>query len=919
MRIINTFVVLAMMLLCSLSVSGQISQQPYTNNWYVGNTSPGEWIQFKRVWLSKGDYRFTTQAVASAESKTVHLKINDEILQENVAVPFNPENTFGKVLLGYKSLQEGYYDIKLVFETGDVNCDMIFIRKSESLSNTVLDDDTKYELNLTDGMHTFAIGGHANSTRELLNGTDAGADATWKDPNGNNFSRKQVLSWNKQSIYNYNLPYTQETTDIYVQEQAEAKVEVVFAHGRGEPDNLSTVQISDRTYKTGPGGAPCAALKFLVDGIQRNPYVRGQMKIAYFADNATFHLGIKKYLGVDLVWGNPEHQEFIWNYSIKKFYREIPREMLFFTQDGKVPMQWWSANSHLTYPDCGYQLKEFFEFIALKMKEEFDLDVAFILGTSFFDRDSRLNDLAWGIQGWYSWRNDVRTEIRDFKDKKFAFAFNGGRMPMKDCFLNDWDPETNQGTWKKDDVHITSNDTDGTPRMRQVYVDGHAQQAEWVVLEAWGDWREGSTWYRSHHPEYAFPNQYIALVREFADRNSGSILLEAEGCDEYYTTKPGNSGGAYRLNWYNDMDKEFWDANLEADISVFRPLHHLSDIKKHGTSSDKPFTKIVTGWKDVWAIGNGNDIFCNEVDGYPVVAWRRALKRLLAKDLAMGGHTVWAIDTQGTLMQANLSNYQDCHTSSGWYNKQTGIKIVDIDASQVMLWGIDQNNKVYYRDFEGLRDWTQVHGELTSITADESFIWGFTPSGDIVRLSTQSRSEWKKIDNPYKLIKLSAGNYEVWGINAQNKVYRMSSSGLGEWQYVNEGFMEVGVGVDYVWLLDTKGVPYQYEMSGFQNISVFDKTGSTAIPDNKFYANSVIIKENPFRENLNIEISSGDQDEITVMIFGLDGRCYKAEKLTIQAGINPVRLDGISHLTKGMYILTVTGKTQNSKNKIIKN
>jgi hypothetical protein len=920
MNIIQKYFAVICLLCAGLTMSAQIEQQPFSNTWYVGNTSAGEWIRFKKVWLSAGDYRFTTQAVAATGGKRVHLELNGETLNFGVSVPSNANNTFAKVHLGHKTLPEGYYDVKLVFETGGVNCDMIFIRKSSSAGNSVEDDDTKYELNTTDGMHTFAIGGHANSTREMLNGTDPGADAVWTDPKGNKFSRAQVLGWNKQSIYNYNFYYTQETTDIYISEQVEAKVEVIFCHGRGEPNN--TKQVTDRAYLTGPGGAPCGGLKYVIDAILRNPYARNNIKLAYFADNAPFNLAIQNYLGVEqLVWGNPEHQEFIYNYAVKKFYQTVPRELLFFTPDGKTPMQWWTANSHVSYPSCGYELKEFLEYMVRKVKEDFDLDLALILSTTFFDRDSRTKDIAWGAQGWFSWSNmDVRTEIQTFHDKKFAFALNGGRKPMKDNVLNDWNPVNNSGTFYGDDAHVTANYADGTPKMRQVYIDGYAQNAEWIVLEAWGDWREGSTWYRSHHPEYAFPNQYIALVREFADRNSGSILLEAEGCDDYYTIKPGNLGGAYRLNWYNELDKEIWDANLEADISIFRPLHNLSTPVQVSTVADKKMKKIFAGLRDVWAFDANSNVYCNEVDGYPVAAWSRLDRVQPAVDIAMGGNCAWLINTVGTLMKANLPNNQDCNKTTAWENKnQEGLTIVDIDGSQSMLWGIDNNHKVYFRDYEGVRNWTQVSGALTSITADESFVWGFNPDGDIVRMSAQNRQDWMTVPNPHNLTRLSAENYEVWGVNAQNQIYRISSSGYGEWQHVADGYSEVSVGVDYVWLLNSNGVPYKIEWSGFQEITVFNPANMTAIENRMYTANSVTVKGNPFHEALHIEIISNANDEVVLSLFGIDGKIYTSKKITLQTGSNRIVLDHLSNLNQGVYILSVSGKMQNAKIKVIKN
>jgi hypothetical protein len=574
-------------------------------------------------------------------------------------------------------------------------------------------------------------------------------------------------------------------------------------------------------------------------------------------------------------------------------------------------MQWWTANSHVSYPASGYQIKEFFDFIGQKMKEVFDLDVAFILSTSFFDRDPRTKDLAWGVQSWFSWSNlDVRTQITTHKNKQFAFALNGGRKPMKDNVLNDWNPKTNTGTWVGTDAHIKANYDDGIPKMRAVYQESYAQKAEWLVLEAWGDWREGSTWYRSHHPEYVFPNQYIALTREFADPNSGSIVLEAEACDEYNSTTVGNSGGAYRLEWYNDLfsDKEFWDLNMETNINVFRPLHKLSDIILQHHQRDKINLKqIATGLKDVWAIGTDEKVYANEVDGDPVQLWERSSQLQVAKDITTGGATVWVINTVGSLLSAKLSDGQDFNVSSNWELKNTPVKIVDIEATQAVLWGVDEDCKVYYRDLGGIRPWTQVAGSLKSITADESFVWGITPDGEIAMMSAQQKENWKIINNPYQLVKLSAGNYEVWGVNAKNEVYRMSSSGFGNWEYVNSGFAGVSVGIDYVWLIDVNGKSYKYEMSGFDNKTAFNRNQLTSIyENNRTFRNSIQVKQNPFRDYLNIEINCSAESSAVIRISDLSGVMLKVVQTKLTPGKNTLNMDGLGNLLSGVYILTVS-------------
>jgi hypothetical protein len=75
-------------------ITAETSSRISTNNWYVGNTTAGEWIQFRQVWLSEGDYRFTTRSVASKSLQTVHLELNGQALSERVEIPSNTTGEF---------------------------------------------------------------------------------------------------------------------------------------------------------------------------------------------------------------------------------------------------------------------------------------------------------------------------------------------------------------------------------------------------------------------------------------------------------------------------------------------------------------------------------------------------------------------------------------------------------------------------------------------------------------------------------------------------------------------------------------------------------------------------------------------------------------------------------------------------------
>ena len=76
--------------------------------WYVGNTSPGEWIQFTNVWLSAGTYRFTANAGASAFGAAMHLEVDGVNLRPGVVVPNTGRaDSFAPVHLGSANLAQG--------------------------------------------------------------------------------------------------------------------------------------------------------------------------------------------------------------------------------------------------------------------------------------------------------------------------------------------------------------------------------------------------------------------------------------------------------------------------------------------------------------------------------------------------------------------------------------------------------------------------------------------------------------------------------------------------------------------------------------------------------------------------------------------------------------------------------------------
>ena len=860
--------------------------------------------------------------------------------------------------LGHKHLKKGYYDIKLVFDTDDINCDMIFIRKSSATSNNVLDDDIQYSLNWDDPMPIFAITATNFTSAALAKCGDKGDNGSWTDKNNNYFTAEQMLRWYKQQLYTYTPENTEEAMDQLVSELVEAKVEVAYMHGRGDHDKVHNVD--DRLYTGGPGAFGPRLIKRFVDAVKRSPYAKDHLKMAYFVDNAVFPRAYDdpKYgntTGKTMEWGDPDFQEYIWNYMFKPWYEVVPKDMLYIRpSSGAVPIQLWTANfSEYDYNKKDNKILEFLEYIEGKMDETFGLKVDWILPDNFWKRDPRTEEKAAGIQGWFTWGANITPTPWEFKGKYYSFAFNGGRLPLNNVWYNDWvydkDPILETGTpvldnsgKPKDDAHFSSLAKDGkTPVIREIFENGKKVKSEWIVLESWVDWAEGSTWYRSDHPEYLYPNQYISLVREFADEESQCILLEAEGCDDYYDKTPGNSGGAYRYEWHHGK---------ESDLDIYRPLHNILDLCKQGTASwpsTAHVTNFTAGFNDVWQSTSVGNIVCKPIHGEdPSSSFLPIDKKPSGslKKLALGKYYAWAI----TDVSGNNKVYRTELQPGAACNQVTnGQPMADLDLNMREVWGIDAEGAVYYRNLHGevrldggtkqQTNWIKVGDDnirLKSITADDKFVWGFTTDGKLVRMSSESKKGFLEVGNPYNLTKIDAGGGEVWGVNEDKEIYRINSSGAGEWERVltngvipDDKAENVSVGYEYVWI---QGVPvttgrsksstyYRAILDGFQGKSVYALAGSSTGTgvDITNAETKVSAFPNPFTDFVRVDVSAFIAEPAQVALYDMKGNLVMSRMEQLQEGQNRITLN-TSSLNNGVYILKVISEHSKAIIKLVK-
>jgi hypothetical protein len=99
-----------------------------TNGWAVTTTAAGEWIEFKEINFSAGNYRFPIRYSALA-NRTVRLLIDGVALPDVVLPATGGTNSFDTFSLGSTAVMHGIHTLRFFFVDGGVDVDWMFVKK----------------------------------------------------------------------------------------------------------------------------------------------------------------------------------------------------------------------------------------------------------------------------------------------------------------------------------------------------------------------------------------------------------------------------------------------------------------------------------------------------------------------------------------------------------------------------------------------------------------------------------------------------------------------------------------------------------------------------------------------------------------------------------------------------------------------
>jgi len=756
-------------------------------DWYVGNTAAGEWIEYQHIWLTTGNYRFTGRVGAAVGGVSLHLEVDGTTVRSGVTVPNTGRaDRFDEVHLGSTALAQGYHDLRVVFDTGGASIDWFALKKSDSTATEVSADDVTIDRPPTSGMLVGPVVGYEHQESGIAGGS--AYVPSIKDKAGNAYTDAQLTAWYGVPMYRDYDRRTDRYWDVMVDELMASRAQVPLFHCRETTD--FTHDLQDRRYQPGGGSYEGRWLKKLAEAVARNPRAMTSLKIGMFWEDGGIATGFNARYGYLPSWGDPAFVDYVMDYWLGPWFDNVPKNLLYQPTPGRPIIRMYTVNPDSVVQDG--RLGDFLSGIRSRMRSRYGLDPLLVLN---YAADAAAQTQAWGLAQWVTWDGPLFTSY-PFGGTYWGTVSSGSRRRIDTVWLNDWNPATNTGTGAGDspghDSHQPRIGTDGVPSLWKALKQAQDLGTRLVAEEGFTNISEGNSIFRSCHPEWAFPNQHLGAMREFADPATGSYLLEAEACDRYQKITPGgNHGGSFRRQWYS-----------ATNLDVYRPLHNLQPWTAESTGPGN-LAQIVAGFYDVWGIDAGGQLWGREITGNPD-RWNLIADtmKFTSVSLSHGPGNIYAWGVSGGSVYSCPMPYSSDAWVHGSWTKRTGT-VVQVSAGRWDVWGLDASGHVYHRPIDGSGAWVQAGSmALNRIAVEDTFLWGlqgsqiYYASYDPTAPTTLT---WIACPNPSNLTQLQVGSEEVWGTNASGQIYRKSASGAGDWELVDGTATALTVGENFVW------------------------------------------------------------------------------------------------------------------------
>jgi hypothetical protein len=308
--------------------------------------------------------------------------------------------------------------------------------------------------------------------------------------------------------------------DTLVQELLASRVNVVMAHGRGCYDASSG--------DSGNGNMCPRLLRHLIAAIDRAG-AHDVLRLGMFDDTGAYQGtrtavdGLPESARFDL--GDRSSWRFFWDHNMRIWFDTVPRH-LWYRRDGRPVVAFWTLSSYFFMNQRG-NASALLKDLRQKFQQRYGEDPLFIVDSEWINTDPTITTAeAQGVNDWFDPSRAVYT-YKSWGGAKWGASVPGFR-----------DPDNLPGCGAACRERVRRNGATFREAMQA------GRDSRLTLLEGWTDVAESAGYYRSDAWDY--PNQYINLVREFADPQLRTLKLEAEGADSYVDFSPENRGGAFR-------------------------------------------------------------------------------------------------------------------------------------------------------------------------------------------------------------------------------------------------------------------------------------------------------------------------------------------------------------------------------------
>jgi hypothetical protein len=347
------------------------------------------------------------------------------------------------------------------------------------------------------------------------------------------------------TTYNRDLP---SFWDILVDEHLFSRVNVVMAHGRG---------CYSLTSGTDGNGNMCPRLlSNLVAAVQRAG-AEDVYRVGMWDDTGAYQ-GARNHVdnlpaGTLFDLADQTSWRFFWDYNMKIWHDTVPSS-LWYRMNGRPVVAFWSlASAFFTHQQGNASL--LLRYLRSNFQTTYGEDPLFIVDQTWTQLDTTITTTdAQGMNAWFE------PPGNSYTFRSWAGSDWGAMVPG---FRN---PDTDAGCGAS--CREVLRDDGGT--LRAGLSAGIDAGSSFNLLEGWTDIFEAAGYYRSG--AWTFPNQYIDIVREYADPSVETLRFQAEGADTFSTQGPPDDAGTnvYRAGvpniaaladatgWYVDWTQPGW-------------------------------------------------------------------------------------------------------------------------------------------------------------------------------------------------------------------------------------------------------------------------------------------------------------------------------------------------------------------------